>query len=72
MPDAPLRPDSLRAARLVGITTAARELGLGQRTLRQAIARGELPLYRVGARGKLGVNDLRAWLERHRVPPRGP
>ena len=58
---------ALRGDSLTGVTRAARDLGLGQRTVRQAIAAGELPTYVFGQHRRLKVADVRAWIERHRV-----
>ena len=66
-------PDGRRALRgdaFVGPTQVARELGLGRRTVRAAIQTGALPSYTFGARAKVRVTDVRAWVEAHRQPPR--
>ena len=65
-----LRRATLRKDSLVGLGQAARELGLGVRTVQRAADAGALPTYRVGQRRKTRVADVRAWLERCRVPPR--
>jgi len=36
---------ALRRDRFVGVTKVARDLGLGEKTVRAAIAAGELPVY---------------------------
>jgi excisionase family DNA binding protein len=52
--------------RMIGLTKAARDLGLAHRTLRRAVSSGELPTYVFGQRARVKVTDLRAWIERHR------
>jgi excisionase family DNA binding protein len=52
--------------RFIGLTKAARDLGLGKRTLRAAVDRGELTTYVFGQRARVKVSDLRSWLEAHR------
>jgi excisionase family DNA binding protein len=58
--------EALTRDRFTGVTKAARDLGLGQRTVRAAIAAGELPTYVFGVQRRLRIVDVRAWLERHR------
>lgn len=55
---------------MVGVTKAARDLGVGEKTLRRAIATGELPTHVFGRRHRLKVTDVRAWIDAHRQPPR--
>ncbi len=57
---------SVARDRFVGLTKAARDLGLGKRTLRGAVDRGELATYVFGQRARVKVSDLRAWIETHR------
>jgi excisionase family DNA binding protein len=57
MPEPPLVRD-----RLIGLTKAARDLGVSKRTLRRAVQQGELPRYVIGQRGLLKIADVRAWL----------
>jgi excisionase family DNA binding protein len=66
---AELRRPALTAESFTGITKAARDLGLGVRTLRQAVERGELPAYVFGQRARLKVSDVLAWIEAHRRRP---
>jgi excisionase family DNA binding protein len=61
---------ALRGDAFTGISRAARDLGLGERTLRQAVTSGALPTYVFGQRKRLKVADVRAWLERCREPRR--
>jgi excisionase family DNA binding protein len=49
-----------------GISKASRDLGLGERTLRQAVTSGELPSYVFHQRARLKVADVRRWIEQHR------
>lgn len=47
------------------VSTAAAELDVSERTIRDAIGRGELPAYRVGTKGtgvRIDRDDLREWL----------
>jgi excisionase family DNA binding protein len=48
---------------------ASRDLGLGRRWLREAVARGEVDAYQFGARTRVKVADVRRWLEAHRRRP---
>jgi excisionase family DNA binding protein len=52
--------------RMIGLTKAARDLGLRQSTLRRAVDRGELATYVFGQRARVKVADLRTWVEAHR------
>lgn len=61
---------ALRHDAFTGVTKAARDLGIGERLVRAAMERGDLPTYRFGARARLKVADVRAWIERHREPRR--
>jgi excisionase family DNA binding protein len=67
--DEDARRRALALDRLTGITKASRDLGIGPRTLRKAIAAGEIPSYRIGARMRLRLVDIRGWLEAHRRRP---
>jgi excisionase family DNA binding protein len=62
----PPRLEALARDRFTGVTKAARDLGLAERTIRTAIATGELPTYVFGVQNRLRIVDVRAWLERHR------
>jgi len=62
----PGRLEALARDRFTGVTKAARDLGLGERTVRAAIATGELPVYVFSRQARLRIVDVRAWLERHR------
>jgi len=59
---------ALRTDVFTGITKAARDLGIGERVVRQAVARGELPTYVFGQRKHVKVADVRHWIERCREP----
>ena len=48
---------------------AARDLGLAERTVRQAVAGGEFPAYVFGQRARLKIADVRRWVEAHRRRP---
>src|SRR5262245_57630726 len=54
---------ALRTDVFTGIGKAARALGLGPRTVRQAVERGELPAYVFGQRKRVKVADVRRWVE---------
>lgn len=58
--------EALARDRFTGVGKAARDLGLAERTVRAAIAAGELPTYVFGVQRRLRIVDIRAWLERHR------
>jgi excisionase family DNA binding protein len=58
--------EALSRERFTGVTKCARDLGLAERTVRAAIAAGELPTYVFGAQRRLRIVDVRAWLEKHR------
>jgi excisionase family DNA binding protein len=63
------RPDAaLARERFTGITKAARDLGVAERTVRRAIETGDVPTYVLapGGRARIKVADVRAWLERCR------
>jgi len=62
----PARLEALSRDRFSGVTKVARDLGLAERTVRAAIAAGELPTYVFGVQRRLRIADVRAWLERHR------
>jgi len=47
---------------------AAAELALSERTIRRAIAAGDLPAYKVGKSVRIRRADLEAWLESKRLP----
>lgn len=55
---------------LVSVPVAARELGIAPRAIRRAIAVGELPAFRIGARWvRVEREAVREWVSRKRVPP---
>jgi len=54
----------------VGITEAARQLGVCPRTVASFVARGELPSRKVGRRRLIRVADLESFLRRDH-PARG-
>jgi excisionase family DNA binding protein len=65
------RPDTALARdRFTGITKAARDLGLAERTVRGAVAAGQIEAYVFGQRARIKVADVRAWLDRCRRAPR--
>jgi len=49
---------------VVAIPEAARRLGIGRSTVWALIARGSLPVVRIGGRTLVRVNDLDAFVER--------
>jgi excisionase family DNA binding protein len=55
---------------------AADALGIGERTLWELTARGEIPVIRIPGRGKRArslrydVDDLRAWIDRQKAAGR--
>jgi excisionase family DNA binding protein len=61
------RRRALAADSFTGVTKAARDLGLGERTIRAAIERGELPSYVFGVQRRVRIVDVRAWIAAHRV-----
>jgi excisionase family DNA binding protein len=60
---------ALRGDAFTSVGKAARDLGLGERTVRHAIATGALPTYVFGRRARLKVADVRAWVEANRRRP---
>ena len=52
----------------------ARRYGIGARLVREAIQRGELPAYRLTARGyhRVRMSDFESWLRARRCPPARP
>ena len=52
----------------VPIASAAESLGLCDRTLRRAIASGELRAYKFGKAVRIRVADLDAWAESKVIP----
>jgi excisionase family DNA binding protein len=74
-PDMVRRPmpenvEALARERFTGVTKVARDLGLGERTIRNAVERGDLPSYVFGQRVRIRVVDVRGWLDRCRQRPR--
>jgi excisionase family DNA binding protein len=55
------------AAELITIPRAARELGVGVRQVRSAVARGELASYRVGGWRRIRRSDLSTWISAQRI-----
>jgi len=53
-------------ADLVTLPTAARRIGVGERQLRRALSRGELPFYQIGGWPRLRWLDVLAWVGRQR------
>jgi excisionase family DNA binding protein len=49
------------------IPNAAARIGISRSNLYELIRTGEIPIIKVGARSLVGDQDLRAFLERHRV-----
>jgi excisionase family DNA binding protein len=64
------RTTGIARRRLHARRKAAKDIGIGERVVRQAMQRGDLPVYRFGARARLKVRDVRAWLETRREPRR--
>lgn len=53
---------------LISIRKAARELGVAERALRQAVRTGELPAFRLGTRTiRVERGALREWVQGKRV-----
>lgn len=51
------------------IRGAAKRVGIGERVLREAVRRGDVPLYRApGAWPRVAVAEVVAWLRAHRAP----
>ena len=50
----------------VSVKRAAELCGLSKFTVAAKVRCGELPVIRVGRRVLIGLDDLRAWLQRHR------
>ena len=54
---------------LVTVREAAKELGIAERTLHQAVRQGELPAFRLGRRTvRIERAALREWVGRKRLP----
>jgi excisionase family DNA binding protein len=51
------------------IPDAAARIGISRSNLYEQIRVGEIPTIKIGARTLIGDDDLRAFLERHRVVP---
>lgn len=52
------------------IRAAARRVGIGERVLREAVRRGEVPIYRApGAWPRVAVAEVVAWLRAYRAAP---
>jgi excisionase family DNA binding protein len=51
------------------IPDAAARIGISRSNLYEQIRVGEIPTIKIGARTLIGDDDLRAFLERHRVGP---
>ena len=51
----------------VGVKTAARMLGIGERNVGYMIERGELRAFRHGRRVLLAERDLETWVEQQRA-----
>jgi len=58
----------VHADNLVTLPTAARRIGVGERQLRRALSRGELPFYQIGGWPRLRWLDVLSWVERQRRP----
>ena len=54
------RRRALTGDAFTGVTKAARDLGLCERTIRRAIAAGELPVYVFSRQARLRIVDVRA------------
>jgi len=53
---------------LVDRKTAARALGVCEKTIYLLSVRGELPVVKIGARGlRYDVRDLRRWIDAHKA-----
>jgi excisionase family DNA binding protein len=51
----------------LSVAEVCRQTGLGRTTISQALSRGDLEHYRIGARAVIPAASVVAWLERHRV-----
>jgi excisionase family DNA binding protein len=60
----PVRPPDPLA---VSVDAATRVSGIGRTRLYQAMGSGELASCKIGKRRLIMVDDLRAWLARHRA-----
>jgi excisionase family DNA binding protein len=56
---------------LVDYEEAAIMLGLNPYTLRRYVCARKLPFLKIGKRVFFDPDDLRQWVEAHRVPPNG-
>jgi excisionase family DNA binding protein len=57
---------------LLRIPEAAQRLALGRSTVYELIAKGELPVVRVGAAVRVPASALSDWVERQTSEPGGP
>jgi excisionase family DNA binding protein len=57
---------------LATVRMVAERLGVGERQVRLAMARGELPFYQLGHWPRLTWADVNAWLARTRTHHRAP
>jgi len=53
--------------RLITLLAVAVVLACSQRTVRRLIAKGDLPVYRVGGGLRVRESDVRAYIESHRI-----
>lgn len=58
--------------RLATVAEVAERVGLGERAIRRAIERGELPASKLCGRVRVRPEDAEAWIEQNRVQPRIP
>lgn len=68
-----MKNDGRTAERMtLNVTEAAVACGISERTLRQLISRGDVPVVRLGRRVLVIPSELKAWLgeARHRAPTR--
>jgi excisionase family DNA binding protein len=61
--------DADTSALAYSIPNAAARIGISRSNLYEQIRVGEIPTIKIGARTLIGDDDLRAFLERHRVVP---
>jgi excisionase family DNA binding protein len=64
----PVPVQGLETERLtLSVVDAARACGISERTVRELIARGDLPVVRIGRRVLIVRTQLEAWLSEHAV-----
>jgi excisionase family DNA binding protein len=66
MTGSPAKAPSRAASSMHTVTSVAERLGVSEKTVRRLIARGELPVHRIGHSLRVSEDDLQAFLKQHR------